>query len=42
METVVPVNRNWKRLPRAIEKGEIAIDKLSLAVKRADFLNLSP
>ena len=26
-------------LPRAIEEGEIAIDKLSLAVKRADFLN---
>ncbi len=24
---------------RAIEQGEIAIDKLSLAVKRADFLN---
>jgi exonuclease VII small subunit len=26
-------------IARAIEKGEIAIDKLSLAVKRADFLN---
>jgi exonuclease VII small subunit len=26
-------------IARAIEQGEIAIDKLSLAVKRADFLN---
>lgn len=26
-------------IARAIEQGDIAIDKLSLAVKRADFLN---
>lgn len=26
-------------IAQAIEQGEIAIDKLSLAVKRADFLN---
>jgi len=29
-------------IDNAIEYGEIAIDKLSLAVKRADFLNGHP
>ena len=28
-----------EHITRAIEKGDIVIDKLSLAVKRADFLN---
>jgi exonuclease VII small subunit len=38
-ETYVAGEAELETIAKAIEQGEIAIDKLSLAVKRADFLN---
>ena len=38
-ESYVAGEAELETIAQAIERGEIVIDKLSLAVKRADFLN---
>ncbi len=38
-ESYVAGEAELETIAKAIEQGEIVIDKLSLAVKRADFLN---
>jgi exonuclease VII small subunit len=38
-ESYVAGEAELETIAKAIEQGEVVIDKLSLAVKRADFLN---